>query len=94
MNPSVPDYYFYRGVAHFSKSNIPKAIDDWSKVLTFNAKEISMSAAYDLSVAYDTLNKDSMAVYYMDMALDLGYQAKPDFVAKLKKKKTEQMKRK
>ncbi len=93
MNPGVPDYYFYRGVAHFSKSNLPKAIEDWTKVISFDAKEVKMSAAYDLSVVYDTLNKDSMAVYYMDMALGLGYKASPDFVARLRKKKTEQMKK-
>ncbi len=93
MNPNSPDYYFYRGVAHFGKNNFPKAIADWTKVTTFNASEVKMSAAYDLSVVYDSLNKDSMAVYYMDMALGLGYKANPDFVGKLKRKKSEQMKK-
>ena len=81
-------------MAHYSKGQIPKAIDDWSKVLTFNSKDVQMSAAYNLSVAYDTLNKDSMAVYYMDLAQGLGYKAAPDFVAKLKKKKQAQAGRK
>ncbi len=90
MNPENAGYYFYRGVAHFGKNEMPKAITDWSKVLTLNSKEIQMSAAYNLSVAYDSVGKDSMAVYCMDLALNLGYKATPDFVAKLKRKKQEQ----
>ena len=90
MNPENAGYHFYRGVAHFGKNEMPKAIDDWNIVLTLNSKEIQMSAAYNLSVAYDSVGKDSMAVYCMDLALNLGYKAAPDFVAKLKRKKTEQ----
>ena len=90
MNPDNAGYHFYRGVAHFGKNDMPKAIDDWSKVLTLNAKDIQMSAAYNLSVAYDSVGKDSMAVYCMDLAQRLGYKAAPDFVAKLKRKKQEQ----
>ena len=92
LNPNNAYYYFYRGVAHFSKSNTDKAIADWSVAVKFNVKEVQQSAAYNLSVAYDTLNKDSMAVYYMEMAQGLGYKANDDFVAKLKKKKQAQRK--
>ena len=90
LNPSNPYYYFYRGVAQFSKGITDKAITDWSTAVRFNVKEVQQSASYNLSVAYDTLNKDSMAVYYMEMAQGLGYKANADFVEKLKRKKREQ----
>ncbi len=90
LNPNNAYYFFYRGVAHFSKGNTPRAVDDWSKAVQGDIKDVQQSAAYNLSVAYDTLNKDSMAVYYMEMAQSLGYKANPDFVAKLKQKKAEQ----
>ncbi len=90
MNPDNAGYHFYRGVAHFGKNNMPKAIEDWSKVVALDPKEIKMSAAYNLSVAYDSIGKDSMAVYCMDLAQSLGYKPAPDFVAKLKRKKQEQ----
>jgi tetratricopeptide (TPR) repeat protein len=92
LNPNNPYYYFYRGVAQFSKGITDKAIEDWSIAVKFNVGEVKQSAAYNLSVAYDTLNKDSLAVYYMEMAQGLGYKANDDFVAKLKKKKQAQRK--
>ena len=92
LNPNNAYYYFYRGVAQFSKSNTAKAIGDWSVAVKFNIKEVQQSAAYNLSVAYDTLNKDSMAVYYMEMAQGLGYKADADYADKLKRKKQAQRK--
>ncbi len=30
LNPNNAYYFFYRGVAHFSKANTQKAVDDWT----------------------------------------------------------------
>jgi tetratricopeptide (TPR) repeat protein len=93
LNPNNAYYYFYRGVAQFNKDQTDKAIQDWTKATQFSVKEVQQSAGYNLCVVYDTLNKDSMAVYYMEMAQRLGYKVDPDFAEKLTRKKHEQAKR-
>ncbi len=90
INTGNPYYYFYRGVAQFSRGKINNAIDDWEaslKVKTKESKDIQQSASYNLSVALDSVGKDSLAVYYVELAKNAGYAVKDDFIAKLKAKK-------
>lgn len=86
LNTSNPYYYFYRGVAQFSKNKIQNAIVDWEIAVKLPSKDIQQSASYNLSVAYDSLGNDSAAVRYVLMAKSIGYNVKEDFVNKLKKK--------
>jgi len=51
-----------------------------------NNREVSVVAAYNLSVACDSLNDDSNAVRYAHIAEQLGYKLDPDYYAKLQKK--------
>ncbi len=88
LNTGNPYYYFYRGVAQFSKNNLKSAIADWETAMRTNTKEIQVqqSASYNLCVAYDTLGKDSLAWYYVQKARQVGYKVNDDFYAKLKRK--------
>ena len=90
LNSTNPYYYFYRGVAQFSTNKMAKAVEDWTMVLKLNTNDVQKSAAYNLSVACDSLGNDSLAVYYVELAKKMGYQTTPDFVAKLKQKKIAQ----
>ena len=90
INTSNPYYYFYRGVAMFGQSKVRSAISDWEIALQMNAKDVQQSASYNLSVAYDTLGKDSMAVYYAQMAKEKGYTVNAEFMTKLQKRKQSQ----
>ena len=87
INTSDPNYYFYRGVAIFSKNNMKGAINDWMIAVKMNNKDIQQSAAYNLSVAYDSVGNDSLAVYYVMQAKNAGYKVNDDFVATLQKKR-------
>ena len=93
LNPSNPYYYFYRGVAMFSQSKVKDAITDWEVAVKMNTKEVQQSASYNLSVAYDTIGKDSIAVHYAMMARDKGYRVSEEFMAKLQARKEAQMSR-
>ena len=86
LNSSNPYYFFYRGVAQFSENKMKVAIDDWQAALKMNNKDMQQSAAYNLSVAYDSAGNDSLAVYYVLMAKNSGYKVNEDFVAKLQAK--------
>ncbi len=88
LNTGNPYYYFYRGVAQFSKNNLKSAIADWETAMKTNTKEmqVQQSASYNLCVAYDTLGKDSLAWYYVQKARQVGYKVNDDFYAKLKRK--------
>ncbi len=90
INTGNPYYYFYRGVAWFSKNKMKIAIEDWETALKMNSKEIKQSASYNLSVAYDSVGKDSLAVYYAEMAKNSGYTVNEDFLNKLRAKKAAQ----
>jgi tetratricopeptide (TPR) repeat protein len=92
INPNNAYYHFYRGAVLFSTNDLPRAIDDWQAAAKTDIKDLRQSAAYNLSVAYDSLNKDSLAVYYMEQAQALGYHANTDFVTKLRMKKKSQRK--
>ena len=92
FSPSNPFYYFYRGVGEFNKGMMAPAMKDWQTALKFNSsKDVRQSASYNLSVAFDALGNDSLAVYYADMATAAGYAVKPDFMAGLRDKKKAQM---
>jgi protein O-mannosyl-transferase len=93
VNNANPFYYFYRGVAEFGENKTDAAIKDWLIGIKFNSKDVLQSASYDLSVAYDGLGEDSLAVHYAEMAQAVGYKVAPDFLATLKQKKAEQMKK-
>ena len=94
LNTSNPFYYFYRGVAYFGNSNVRSAIKDWKMAMKFQSKDVLQSASYNLSIAYDTVGNDSMAVYYIDKAVQYGYHVKPEFEAKIKGKYEAQLKNK
>jgi len=93
VNNANPFYYFYRGVAEYGENMTDAAMKDWLIGIQFKSKDVLQSASYDLSVAYDGMDKDSLAVYYAEMALSVGYKVAPDFLATLKEKKAEQMKK-
>lgn len=86
FNNTNPFYYFYRGVCYFSKNNMAAAINDWQYAIQFNNKDVLLSATYNLSVACDSVGKDSLAVHYAEMALGLGYKVEPEYMEKLRTK--------
>jgi protein O-mannosyl-transferase len=86
LSPSNPYYYFYMGVAQFSKNLMPQAISNWLTVIRLNSKDVTVNAAYNLSVAYDSVGDDKQAVHYAEMAQHMGYKVNPDYLAKLKEK--------
>ena len=77
----------------FGTNKMAKAVTDWTTVLKLGTNDVQKSAAYNLSVACDSLGNDSLAVYYVTLAQKMGYQTAPDFVAKLKQKKSAQAKK-
>ncbi len=94
LNPNNPFYYFYRGVSEFNQSKLTEAMADWEIAVKFNtSKDVKQSASYNLSVAYDAMDKDSLAVYYAEMAQEAGYGVKPDFLSGLREKKEKQKRR-
>ncbi len=86
ISPSNPYYYFYRGVAQFSKNKIKNAIQDWEIAVKMPSKEIQQSASYNLSVAYDSVGNAAKAYRYVEMARSVGYNVKNEFEEKLRKK--------
>jgi len=92
LNNNNPYFYFFRGVSYFGKNEVNKAITDWTSAYGLPIDEVKKAAAFNLSVAYDTLNKDSMAVFYMQQAQQMGYQPPPGYADKLLKKKQSQQK--
>jgi len=93
INNTNPFYYFYRGVAEFGENKVAEAMRDWLIGIKFNSKDVLQSASYDLSVAYDGLGNDSLAVYYAELAMSVGYKVTPEFLATLKEKKAAQMRK-
>ena len=93
FNTSNPFYYFYRGVAQFSKNNVDAAIADWEIAVKFKSKDVLQSASYNLSVAYDAIGNENKAVYYALMAKTVGYAVADTFIASLQKKQLEQSKK-
>lgn len=93
INTGNPFYYFYRGVAYFQLGYMEPAIADWEMALKFNVAATNMSASNNLSVAYDNIGKDSLAYYYVQMAVATGNSVKPDFVESLKQKAKAQSKK-
>lgn len=90
LNPNNAFYYFYRGVAEFSKGKMIDAMTDWEIGVKMNSKDVQMSASYNLSVAYDSLGKDSLALYYALMAKRLGSNVTDEYLSKIMRKKAQQ----
>ncbi len=86
ISTSNPYYYFYRGVAEFSKNKMKLAIEDWETAVKMPSKEIQQSASYNLSVAYDSVGNAAAAYKYVQMAKTVGYNVKDEFAEKLRKK--------
>ncbi|NDC41091.1 MAG: hypothetical protein EBZ77_06000, partial [Chitinophagia bacterium] len=83
LNSGNAFYYFYRGVAKFSINRLRDAIPDWETAVKMDVKDVQMSASYNLSVAYDSVGKDSLAAFYIKMAKEKGYAVNPDFYNKI-----------
>jgi protein O-mannosyl-transferase len=94
LNQSNPFYYFYRGVAYYSEGYVDPAIADWETAIKFNEKDTKKSASNNLSVAYDQIGKDSLALYYVEMAVATGNDVKPDFIAGIKERAKAQSRKK
>ncbi len=86
LNASNPFYYFLRGCAYFGTNNMNAAISDWEIAGNMNNHDVQQSAAYNLSVAYDSVRKPKQAYQYVLKAQKLGYKTAPDFVEKLNSK--------
>jgi tetratricopeptide (TPR) repeat protein len=86
LNRSNPFYFFYRGVALYSLGFVEPAIGDWEAAVKFNVADTKKAASNNLSVAYDALGKDSLALYYVNMAVATGNNVKPDFIESVKRK--------
>jgi len=87
INTSNPFYYFLRGCAYFGIGEMNVAVNDWEVAVGMHSKDVQQSAAYNLSVAYDSLGNSSKAYYYVQRAQELGYKPAPEYVQKLKNKK-------
>ncbi len=86
FNTANPFFYFYRGVALYSTGYVQPAIDDWEIAVKANVADTKKAASNNLSVAYDAIGKDSLALYYVEMAIATGNTVKPDFVAGIREK--------
>lgn len=91
INATNPFYYFYRGVAEYSENRLSEAMNDWLTGLKYPSQDVLQSASYDLSVAYDGLGKDSLAVYYAEQAAAAGYKVAPAFMDTLRRRKQMQV---
>ncbi|MBX2907741.1 MAG: hypothetical protein KF744_16975 [Taibaiella sp.] len=86
INTTNPFYYFLRGCALFGVGEMQSAIIDWERAAKMNSKDVQQSSNYNLSVAYDSLHNPQMAWKYLSRSMELGYNASPEFVDKLKKR--------
>ena len=80
-----PFYYFYRGVAKFSKNDIDAAIVDWEIAVKYNNRDVQQSASYNLAVAYESKGEYKKAVDYAVMAKKVGYAITDEYLATLQK---------
>ncbi len=86
LNTANPFYYFLRGCAYFGLNKMNAAIGDWETAVKMNSKDVQQSAAYNLSVAYDSVGNPGKAYYYLSRSLALGYKASPEYIEKIKRK--------
>jgi tetratricopeptide (TPR) repeat protein len=86
LNSNNPFYYFLRGCAYFGTNQMRLAIQDWEIAVKMNSKDVQQSAAYNLSVAYDSTGDAAKAYRYVLKARELGYKTSPEFVEKLTRK--------
>ncbi len=61
LNTSNPFYYFLRGCAYFGTNQMKSAIGDWEIAVKMKSKDVQQSAAYNLSVAYDSIGNSARA---------------------------------
>ncbi len=90
INRSNPLYYFYRGVSYFGTNRLPEAVSDWTIAVNFKAADASPAAAYNLSVAYDSLGNEPKALFYANLSNEMGYKVDSAYLAKLKSKLVKQ----
>ncbi len=86
LNTNNPFFYFYRGVALYSKGFVEPAIADWEIAVKFNNADTKKAASNNLCVAYDGVGDAQRALYYLDMAIATGNTPKPDFAAGIREK--------
>jgi tetratricopeptide (TPR) repeat protein len=86
INPNNPFYYFYRGVAKFGEDKMQAAAADWTIAVKFKSQDVQPVAAYNLSVAEDSLGHADSAMHYATMAKDIGYKVDSAYLNKLKGK--------
>lgn len=86
VNSVNPFYYFYRGVSEFGQDSISRAIADWNRAVGFKARDASPAAAYNLSVAYDSLGDVLKAVFYANLSKKMGYKVDSAYFNKLESK--------
>lgn len=87
LNTSNPFYYFYRGVAEFSRNKMKSAIADWEVGVKMKSPDVQKSASYNLSVALDSVGNDSLAYYYAVMSKGLGWNVTDVYLESLRRKK-------
>jgi len=86
LNPNNPFYYFYRGVAEFSSDKMESSITDFKQALTFNNKDVSSVAAFNLAIACDSVDDEQNAILYANMAAKMGAPPKAGFMEKAERK--------
>lgn len=86
VNPNNAYYYFYRGVAEFGLDRLKEASGDWQAALKFNTSGVSSVAAYNLSVACDSLGDEPHAIQYANMAKGLGFKVDSNYLKKVELK--------
>jgi protein O-mannosyl-transferase len=87
INTANPFYYFLRGCAYFGTNKMKLAISDWETAVNMKSKEIQQSAAYNLSVAYDSVGNPDKAWFYLTKSEELGHKSAPEYMEKLRRKK-------
>lgn len=86
LNTGNSFYYFYRGVALYSKGFIMPAINDWEMAMKFNVADTRKAASNNLSVAYDAIGQPELALKYLDIAIATGNKPTQEFIDGVRKK--------
>ena len=87
LSTANPFYYFYRGVAEFSKNKMHPAIEDWQVAVKVKSLDVQKSASFNLAVALDSVGNDSLAYYYAIMSKGLGWKIDDVMIEKYKRKR-------
>ncbi len=86
LNTSNVYFYFYHGVALYSKGFAQPAIDDWEIAVKGNVPDITKAAANNLSVAYDAIGNPVKALQYLEVALATGNKPTEEFIQSIRQK--------